>query len=571
MIAGPDGEPARVLPAAEGQPMLRAGLLAVSHNDGLLIEGGIRRRLLKSPALRPIYPVLPEMLALLDGNHDLESICVATGVDRSALEAVVVMLAGAEALEPDRSMPSSGVRMATHVMTFLSRMNHAASGYRSAHDLAVTLASSTVLIATPPDVGDALATDLAEIGVGSVIITDSPLNITDDDLYRASLCARAVVAVFDEKAEPTVRDGIAEVTARCRDYRLPVLRFACDTAVEVGPTFLAEGTACAGCFRRGRQAAPWIGSHAGAAADPARSADPFIMRGILAGTVTAELLAMLAGARKTRQLRMLVRIASPRYGAEGYDVLPEPDCATCGRSFSGTADARPVESYEWLESMAPGDESVRDVPMPADKSGGLAASLARIRNIATAPRFPLRPDAAAYPAGLREILQRATGWRSAEGASTPPVKDLPEPILIPDDLSAVEAYLVASGGLAGCAATIYRHEALSAELVAIRSDPIPLAAVLESTDLDSTAVEYVLVLVASVGQLRHRYGGTAIRMGFLAAGWAATDLAVAAAESGKQLMFASCWPAELADFLELDANQELIAAVAAVAPLELEV
>jgi len=557
MIAQPGNHPVYAASSAEYRPMLRPGILTMPYNGGLLVEGGVRRRLLSGGPIGTLYSVMPNVLALLDGTHDVGQIATASGADCASVSAFVAMLADAEALDPDRGLQPLSGAMAAAAMAFLSRMNHAASGYRTASELAVALADSAVQIAAPPEIADAIAADLSEVGVGTIIRADGPLCVTDDQLRATARHDRAAVAVFDEGGHSQVRDGLISIAAHSVAYGLPLLRFSCDGAVEIGPVFLPQGTTCAQCFRIGQASPPWEPAAGHAKTAALGSADPAVLRGLAAGAVCAELLPMLTGARMARQLRLLQRLVPPRYQADLYEVLPESGCPRCGLSFSGAVSATSAESYEWLESRAPGTSPDAAVPLAVAESRKLAASLVQMRCIPAAPRFQLEPDCqASNSVGLHEILLGLRQWPSGR-SETSTAEDLAV-----QDLPSAQAYLVLPAGLPGCPATIYRYEQLSAELVAVRSDHIPIASALQDCDLNPDSLECALVLVASVGLLRHVHGSGAIRIGFLSAGRAVADLAAVAGRCGHEIRLASRWSASLADVLELDPSQELIAAVA---------
>ena len=128
----------------------------------------------------------------------------------------------------------------------------------------------------------------------------------------------------------------------------------------------------------------------------------------------------------------------------------------------------------------------------------------------------------------------------------------------------IDLYLLTDGDLADLPATIFRYDGPARELAGVHADPVSLADALVSTDLDPPVLGFALVLVAGVGQARHRFGTLALRLSHLDAGCIAAQVAAVADGFGRRLHFASTWSRELADLLDLDPAREIVAAVVGV-------
>jgi SagB-type dehydrogenase family enzyme len=563
-LAAPNGStiapPERGAAPATPRPALRRGLLAVPAGQALLVEGGRRRHLLTGGAVTPVLPLWPSLRLLLAGAHDRTTICAETGLNHAVLDAFLGLLAECGALEPaSGGRPVSGERPGAQarpggpVLAFLSR---AAEGHRSAEELAAVLAGSSVLVVAPRAVGEQIAADLAETGVGSLTVTDGPGQIPEAALRAAASGAQGVAVVFDDLHASDGGDNLAGAIARCHDHGLPVLRFAGGTGLEIGPVFRVGGPVCAGCFTRGHQAAAWGAPAPDGEGDHGRPARPPAAEDVLAGLVTAELLALLADLTRPAPPRMLARMTLPDYHPEFYDVIPEPDCSRCGGQPPTLAAATVAETYEWLEAGEPAELAGRQSAHTPAELRRVATVLARRDQMTPGPRIPLAGLADLGAAGM---LGQLEGWRPAAAPGAPARFDPSD-----GDIASVQAYLLTDPHVADLPATIFRYDCAARELVATRADPVPLAHALASTDLNPAALDFALVLVASVNQLRYRYGTAALRMSHLDAGCAATQLSAAATRCGRPVSFASCWSRELADLLELDPDHEVVAAVAGI-------
>jgi hypothetical protein len=532
---------------ARDRPALRRGLVAIPFGKAMLVEGGVRRRLLKGTALEQVALAAPRLLPLLDGEHDRDSIIAATGLDPAALGTFLGLLSTCDALEPaGPARSSAGEGPPGHVTTYFARAADMPGG---AHELAALLAGSAVVICAPLAIGEQIAADLTETGVGSVIAAERPQAISEPCMRKASSAGAGIAAIFDD---PMRGDGgtLAEAVACCRANGLPVLRFASRAALEIGPVFTDDTGVCPACFERGYQAMGWQPDAAQAWTDRPALFDPPASQGMLAGLVTTELLALLTGFGTVTTARGLSRIFAPGHIVERYDVLPEPDCADCGGWQQSDGAIGVVESYEWAERCEPDAKNRR----PARQPRQTAATPARARNSASWPRVPL---AELSDPGVTHLLRRTAGRRALGTTQTPAPQDPAD-----DDVPLVDTYLVAGDRLPGSSATIFRYDSLSDELVAVRAQPVSLTDALSSTDLDPSGVASAVVLVATFGQMRYRLGTLAPRLCLLEAGSVAAELS--ASRRGLKISFASCWSWDLASLLDLDPELEIVAAVAAV-------
>lgn len=541
---------------------LRRGLVILPWRNALIIEGGARRRLVKGTALASILPILPHLVPLLDGRHSREDICADFGLTRAVLDEFLASLAQCGVLERACHMPSAAAQAAPQAACYLSRTATALDdGCRSGAEIAALLADSAVLVVAPSAVGKPIAADLAETGVGSVIVADSVSEVPAAGIQALASAAQGFAAVLDDGAAGSGRDHLAECISRGHEYGVPVLRFACRTdALEVGPTFHPSHPACAACFRRsyGRVVWPEAGAREPVGASP--HGDEFGIQAVLTALVTSELLAHLGALGPTAAPRRLVRITARGYESEQYDLAPEPDCPSCGAGRSPDSAAETAATFEWLEGTEP-TRSARWLPMRSPSELRAAVPLlGTLTDMGWAPRIALdderlnRADSA-----IAEIVTAFAGWR-------PAVKPGAAPRFEPDDNapSAIHAYVLADGDRTDLPATIYKYDGVARQLVGVRSDPVSLTRALHATDLDPSAIGFAVVLVAAVAHMQYQHGTSALRLSHLDAGCAATQIANAAGARGRGISFASTWPKELADLLELHATEEVIAAIAGI-------
>ncbi|WP_144122549.1 hypothetical protein [Catellatospora sichuanensis] len=322
-------------------PAVAAGLAVISTDDGLLIEGGPSRRLFTGAAA---HDLMPRLLPLLDGRTSLAAVAQATSTPVTQVAQAVALLHRSGLLHDgvvDRDDAADA---------FLSRAVAAAGSPDQPATLRKRLAEAAVVVAAAGPLGDLLADDLAQSGIGT---------ITADPTTTAAL------AVADD-------DRLASVAAT----GVPVLRIGGDDShVELGPLFTGPDTSCPQCFLggAGRGGAGPLGL---AAAQ------------LLSALTVAEVIAWLTRLSAPATGRRLHRIDTVTLDRSIHEVTPSADCPTCT-----LADDGPIGRLEWLNRrpswQVPAD---RTVPAPADI------------DLASAPRTPLSEA----PSWLRPLLSAAT-------------------------------------------------------------------------------------------------------------------------------------------------------------------
>lgn len=544
-------------PAASGPAReaitLRRGLVLVPVENGLIIEGGRRRHLLRGSATTHMLPSLPRLVSLLDGNHGRQEIAQTLGIDTLQLDEFLALLDKCGLLEQASGRLGTCGETPDYVATFLSRTASTAHGHAEGDGSIAALARSGVMIVAPPGIRQRVADDLSETGIGLVVTADRACEVPQSAVGAIASCTRGIVAVFDEGGGCKT-DELAENVARWGSRGLPTLRFGSrEGKLEIGPIFQGGHPACVDCFRRALHAAA-RGDTDGADNWRPRT-DASSEEALAAGLVTTELLAILAGVTEPAPPRMLVRTTLPGCNTERFIVAPEACCPRCAGGRSVT-EAAAAEQYEWLESSEPaGLIPTRTAPLAGQRR---SAWLAR-NDLAYAPRILLDDGHASRGlARASGYLRQLAGWRPVPTPGQALRMDPCE-----DDVPSVQAYLLTNGGQ-GLPASLFKYNGLAHELRAVWSSQMPLSRSMAGTDLDPSALDFAIVLVAAVGELRRRFGDSALRLSHLDVGAAAAQLSAAAKADGCDVTFASTWTSNLASLLELDSGREIVAAVAGV-------
>lgn len=569
-MAGPtktaDGQGHEVtIGGARRLPRICRGLALIAEDDWLIFEGSLRRVRLTGAA---ITDTMPKLLPLLDGRHDLDTICAELDLERQQADLILNVLETnglIELVPPDpRHAPA-----AEHVRDYLSRTARATGGHLCAEDVAVALAETAILLVGPSGVTALIATDLAEMCVGSLAVRASADSVTPRDVRRLGTARRSAAAVLDSSNDTEALDKVTDI---CRASRIPVLRFAAGPGyLEVGPLFHADEGACSSCFVRGYRAMSW--PVAGEYPQSQSAAPTALAPDLVAALVTGELLAVTAQLTPPVAPGRMYRFRTPNYAASVYDVLPDSGCADCGPYLPADDTARHVEAYERQVRLRPAELKWRGESSESTNQLAVDLQLKRDR-MPSSPRQQL-PDvdvisACASSHGSRSLddvliagLVRGTAGFRDEGSREDCGVVRPRWVPSGGNVGSVEIYLVSDDQLFNLPGTIYKYDDINHQVVSITKNPVPIARILAATDLALSACDLVLVMTGAVGRLSQKYGEFGLRLAHLDAGCAALQLTSLAAVAGLTVSFASEWSHELADVLELQPH-DVVTAIAAV-------
>ncbi len=533
------------------RPRSRQRLAVTPMGESLLIEGGPSRQVLNGKAA---LSLMPRLLETLDGRRSREQLAQDLALSGAQVDQAVRLLDECGLLEwvPPDAAPSR----TDHVAAYLSRTIAVSESCPSADDLLAKLSDSTVLLAAPPYLAEPIAADLSGTGVGTV------------EIMTAAQAARAlpgttgacVAAVFDEQGNA---DALNLVAASAQDCR-PVLRFSgTGDWAEVGPAFCGPSSACIGCFRRSQPASrpaetqPWSAA----------------LTGLLASLATSALLGILTGQVPEPPLRKLTRVVLSDLATESQNVTADPECARCaGGTPPADRAARDLLAYEWQSARGLPWLDPADATTPAKRHRLIALERER-DSFPGYPRHSL-PDQAARPWPAHGITETVLAAMMARLAGF-----VPDAAVSPEqanrrwapsggNLASVAVYLITDLDLFGVPGTIFRYDDLQHEVIGVRADRVTVSAFLDATDLDATGLDAVVVTIAQVGRLRQKYGDFAWRLAHLDAGCAALQLHLIAEAYDLRATFAASWPAELAELLDLDKQDEVVTAIAGLAPAQ---
>lgn len=493
-------------------PALRRGLAIAPVDNGLIVEGGPRRQRFAGAAATDL---LPRLLPLLDGSSTRSALSEQLGLPERQLDQVLDLLA-------DRGLLESGTRYEGDATNdYLSRTMPVDSVYRSALSLRQHLGRQTVLIAAPPALRGDIAADLRDSGIGTVGTFDG------DPPPECGL-----VIVYDDG------ELLERVVESCAPHGIAVLRCgATGSFAEVGPRFLVGRTPCVECFRRGY-----------AEAFPAPSeASPVSLR-MLAALVAGEVLATFHVGTASAP-HFIRRTDTADLSDERYVVAPETDCPRCGIAGRrhGTA-AEIFGSYEWQVQASPADSAaLGDSPVPT------ADQRFYLTDYRTSPRRKLSelPDD-----GLSSLLSWTVGFRDGgSGRRWPPTGG---------NLGSVEVFVLTDQAWSDLPGTVFKYNPLDEELVAARSDRVPLPSMLAGTGLPTEGLFAAVVFCGALWRLAPKYGLFACRLTHLDTGCATAQFGLLAAEAGFEVRFAHGWTGQLAKSLELVERREIVTAIAGV-------
>jgi SagB-type dehydrogenase family enzyme len=572
-VAGLDGHAEELI-----FPRLCEGLLVLPIDDGLLIEGGPRRKLVRGADVS----ALTLLLSLLDGQHAVPGLAAELGWALSEVQAVISLLSASGLVEHGTSdTASSGLAVPSHVSAFLSRQINVTGRHPNANSAVTALADASVLLIAPEYVAGAVKEDLSDVAVGHLAWHADPRAITEIDVRAVAAAGHRAVAVMLDDSGTAGSFGAME--GWCRTHGMPLLRFAIFPGkIEVGPLFYEDFTACYVCFSRGYQELNWaeIVPAVGEQDRNEHCAD------LAAGLVTQEILAIVGQLTWPISYRAMTVTPTVTLGQRRFAVTPYPECVACGsgRPAGNRAEELTV-AFEWVIQEPPSELCPAGGAMDSRKPAIPGLETQR-PTFPTCPRRLLPPpETIAPPPGT--LCGGQVQWRAIR-----PHSHLSEAIIagillyaagrhVQDsdpgsnrrwtpsagNLGSTEIYALCRPGQFGnFPGTIFRYDDLSHEMIALRSDSPGLDECLAGTPLAGNIPLMALVLVGATSRICQKYGPFGYRLVHLDAGCAAFQLAAVASSYGLEVSFAEPPGEALANLLELYPGGEEITAVVGIYP-----
>jgi SagB-type dehydrogenase family enzyme len=514
------------------RPKLVDGLVVVALDDGLLIEGGPERQVLRG---RASADVVPRLLELLDGSRDAAELSEALGdvSERKVSQALALLFACGLLEAPSPQRPDS------LVATWLSRVVDSTRVNRHGTEAVERLRSSAVAIAAGAPLAAELGDLLLEHGVGAAI----PL--ANDGALEDTVTLVVAGGALGARA-----GDLLALDERCAAAGVPWLHVGVDgEAFVLGPLFERPHRACYACY---------TARHAPSESEPRdRPA-----RLELLARVALEIVHLCARVGTALSPRGAA-IAS--FGGEPLRVLSvprRPGCPTCCprgplRPAPLAFDYEEAVAFPPRHHIAPKDHQHHYRPSNIE----LARDLLHVPG---APRVTLPPGDAPPPqraagalldrATLGALLARAVGLRSHGDGRV--VRWAPTG----GNLGSPQAYLVASeiGDVPDGIFAYLPDEPALARL----PDSVATAAIVAGATAAGT-----LVLTGQLARVMRKYGAFAYRIVHLDAGCALAQLATAAAQLAVDVHPADDWDEDaLAAALGLDRRAELVTAVLSLLP-----
>jgi SagB-type dehydrogenase family enzyme len=352
------------------RPRLVDDLAILPLGDGLVIDGGPQRRVLRGASVRS---VLEPLLGLLDGARTADRLATASGRSRADVDGALALLYAAGAIEEGEADSEE----AAPALSYLRRMADSTGVNRSGLEALRRMRAASV-----------------------AVVDDAPLAERLGDAM-GGLCRVIATSDGSEHADLTVVTGPDRAAALLSSLAAgapAVLPAAANgTELSYGPLVGPDPVICGHCVADDLRA--------GRADDPP---EPFALD-LLAGLLACELTALLARVGDAPSRRQRVAVDS-RTWQRALDLVPRRvSCPDCGRG----GDARAVDEtpyrYEQLAELPP-----RALLSPKEHQRHFQpANLAlqeRAKTYSSAPRVPA---AAAGP--LAEVARRCVGMRAATG------------------------------------------------------------------------------------------------------------------------------------------------------------
>jgi SagB-type dehydrogenase family enzyme len=550
------------------------GLVMLPAPRGLLVEGGIRRRVLAGGAGADD---MLRVAALLDGSRTLQEVALSSGLTYEATRHIVSMLRVSDFVEYRGSAPGAaedsraGATGATGpALAFLARTVHATGHYNNTAELRAALRRAAVLILAPGPVGERIHADLVACGVGHVTAGGyQDATAAAAAVARLSASQRSLVVAIDDGRSAA---ALTSVEALCRQHEAPMLRCARrGQSIEIGPLFYAGSTACYGCFDRS-----YDDQRRPDTSGPVCSPLDDCLDDCLAAMTVDEVLATLGQVRSPATLRTMNTVSLASFSERRSVLLPWPGCGQCGALFPSATVGDSAAAYEWVSRNWPprlgGDQALKLRYGPALRD--LAAQRPRF---ASHPVYPLPspahaagsgaspapdPEAPLTPATVAALLSQVAGRRSADHGP-----DLRRWAPSGGNLASARLYCVAWGAPIGPGAgALAVYDDIVHGLIPVHRGTVSAQRILGGTGLAAGEPSVLLVFVADVDRIAQKYGPFGYRLAHLDAGVATAQLTVVASALGLRVAFASGWPDSVAELLELRPGREFVTSLALVTP-----
>lgn len=477
------------------------GIAAIAYPGGVAVEGGWVRHVFSGNGADLVGAILPR----LDGTRSASALAAELGLRPAAVAAVVdhlVYIGAAEPAAPAGPAGPAGPGFAgrPEAERLIRRIARSGGLVATAAEALARLASARVSVLASPDAGNMLRSALLEAGIGDVRL-GWPAEA--DDLL-----------VIVGEGQPAAR--LASLDAlRARQCRPWLLVTVSDDRIGLGPLFDRRYTPCYACAARSLHP----DGAGGDVVAPRAKAMAMAM-----ATETA--VCFLGGLAPVKSVGAAISLDLSTWSSSVRKLSRRAGCESCS-PVTGKPPCNDPLSYWYDQLLEP------DPPVIAQQHAAMEQEFTELlRDRKVPPPTPplLLPDAGRPNEGCVDAL--TLGWllRRAAGRQDilPPGSLAPvSPGLAPTagNLRSVCAY-VACRDVADVAAGCYFYDPFAHELRATGT-AVPVS--------DALAAEpwtAAVIMTAALSRLRAKYNDFALKLAYLDAGCAMTQLELACAAAG---------------------------------------
>lgn len=490
-----------------GEVIARAcpGVAAIPCPNGLTVEGGWVRHVFSGNSAGLVGAILRR----LDGTRSATALAGELGRSPAVVAVIIDHLVHIGAAEPaapaergDAPEPAvttcvPGYAGRPEAERLIRRIARSGGLVTTAAEALTRLASARVSVLATPDAGNILRSALLEAGIGSVRL-GWPTG-ADDQL----------VIVGD--GQPA--DRLAALDTLCARQRYPwLLVTASDDRIQLGPLLDRRYTPCYDCAARA------LGpDRAGGAAETTTGA------GAIAAALAAEIaVCFLGGLAPVKSLGAAISLDLSTWSSSVRKLSRRAGCENCS-PVTGEPLADPL-SYWYDQLVEP------DPPVVAQQHAAVEQEFTELlRDRKVPPPTPplVLPDGGRPNHGRVDAL--TLGWLLRRTAGRPDglPPGSPAPGLAPTagNLRSVVAY-VACRDVADVAAGCYFYDPFAHELRATGT------AIAVSDALAAEPWTVAVIMTAALSRLRAKYNDFALKLAYLDAGCAMTQLELACAAAG---------------------------------------